>query len=93
MTKYNLLISKTALKQLELLNKDVQDRIRAALQELKDNPFESRPNADIKKLRKLTNHQVYRLRIGNYRTVYAVEGKDIKIAKIFPRGRGYEWLD
>ena len=93
MTKYNLLISKTALKQLESLNKDMQDRIRASLKEVKDNPFESRPKADIKKLRKLTKHQLYRLRVGNYRIVYAVEGDDIKVAKIFPRGEGYEWLD
>ena len=93
MTKYNLLISKAALKQLELLTKDIQDRIRTALQEVKDNPFEPRPKADIKKLRKLTKHQLYRLRVGNYRIVYVVEGRDIKVAKIFPRGEGYEWLD
>ena len=41
----------------------------------------------------MSKSQFYRLRIGGYRIVYAIDENDVKVAKIFPRGQGYEWLD
>lgn len=93
MTKYSAFLSKTAIKQLELLDKKLQERVKSAIRELEEDPFRPRPKADIKKLYKLTKHQLYRLRIGNYRIAYAVENSYVKVAKIFPRGKGYEWLE
>ena len=93
LTKYEVFISRTAVKQLESLNKELHDRIKSALKELETSPFEPRPKADIKKLHKLTKRQLYRLRIGDYRIVYSVENGNVKVAKIFRRGKGYEWLD
>lgn len=93
MTKYRVLISETAIKQLNSLNSKIRERLKSGIKELESSPFLSRPKADIKKLHKLTKHDLYRLRIGDYRVVYGVENNDIKIIKIFIRGKGYEWLD
>ena len=93
MAKFNVLLSKTADKELNSLEKSSQDRIREALKELESDPFQPRPKADIKKLHKMSRHQFYRLRIGGYRAVYAVENADVKVTRIISRGQGYEWLD
>lgn len=93
LTRYKVLISKTAIKQLESLDRDARERIKTALRELEMSPFDPRPKADIKKLQKITKHVLYRLRVGNYRIVYSVENTDVKVAKIFKRELGYEWLD
>lgn len=93
MAKFNALLSKTACKELNSLDKPTQERIRAALKELESDPFSPRPKADIKKLHKMSKHQFYRLRVGNYRAIYTIEGADVKVTKIIPRGKGYEWLD
>ena len=93
MAKFNVLLSRTAEKELNSLDKKTQERVRAGLKELENDPFQPRPKADIKKLHKMSKHELYRLRIGNYRAVYAVENTDIKITRIIRRGKGYEWLD
>ena len=41
----------------------------------------------------MSKHQFYGLRIGNYRAIYAIEDTDVKITKLIPPGKGYEWLD
>ena len=93
MPKFDVGLSKTADKELNGLDKQAQNRIRAALRELENDPFQPRPKADIKKLRKMSKHQFCRLRIGNYRAIYAIEGAEVKVTKIIQRGKGYEWLD
>ena len=67
--------------------------MRSSLKELENDPFQPRPKADIKKLHKMSKHQFYRLRVGSYRAVYAVENTDVKVTRIISRGKGYEWLD
>ena len=93
MAKFNVRLSKTAEKELNSLEKQIQDRVRAGLRELEGDPFQPRPKADIKKLHKMSKHQFYRLRIGNYRAIYAIEGAEVRVTKLIPRGKGYEWLD
>lgn len=93
MTRYKSFLSETAIKQLESLDKKLRERIKTAIKELEKSPFDPRPKADIKKLHKLSKHDIYRLRVGDYRVVYTVESDAIKVAKIFRRGKGYEWLD
>lgn len=93
MTNYRVLLSKSAIKYLESLDKRTQGRIKSSLSELESDPFQPRPKADIKKLHKLSKHVLYRVRTGDYRAVYTVEGSEIKVANIFRRGKGYEWLD
>jgi len=93
LTKYKTFISKTALKQLNMLERSIRKRIKSAIKQLEISPFEHRPKADIRKLYKLTKHEFYRLRVEKYRIVYSIDGNNVKIVKIFRRGKGYEWLD
>jgi mRNA-degrading endonuclease RelE of RelBE toxin-antitoxin system len=77
---------------LKSLDKETETRIRSSIKELESDPFVPRSGADIKKLHKVSKHEFYRLRVGNYRIVYFIEGEMIKVVKIFPRETGYGWL-
>ena len=92
LTKYNVLLSETARTQLKRLPDDLQIRIKEALYELGTDPYKPRPKCDIKKI-KGPKRQYYRLRVGNYRAIYVVENKNVKIAKILPRSKAYDWIE
>ncbi len=88
-----VLISKTALKYLNKLDKDTSDRIKGKLEILSENPLS--PLLDVKKIKyskKEKNKTVYRLRVGNYRIVYYLRKGIIKITDIFHRSDGYDHL-
>ncbi len=85
---YQVLISGTFQKQFKSIPERYKDRIRMGLEELGADPFTPRPKADIKPL-KNTDPKKHRLRVGDYRIVYLVEEKNVKIIEIFTRGRGY----
>ena len=86
--KYTILVSKTFQKQFHSLENNVQERIISALKTLEDDPFHSRSGTDIKKLSH-TEPTKYRLHVGNYRIIYTVEEKTIKVIEVFKRERGY----
>ena len=90
--KYNVLLSETARRQLKKMDDNLQNRIKNTLFMLKEDPFRSRPKANIKKI---VGHKriYYRIRIGDYRAVYVVDGKNVKVAKIFHRSIGYDWIE
>jgi mRNA interferase RelE/StbE len=90
--KYEVLLSETALRQFKRLSSDMCKRVKSNLTELKNDPYKARPKADIKKL-KGPKRDYYRLKIGNYRAIYVVEGKKVKIAKILPRSSAYDWIE
>ncbi len=92
MTKYKVLLSETAIRQYKRLSTDLQRKIKSKLVELKNDPFKPRSKADIKKL-KGPKRDYYRLRIGNYRAIYVIEGKKVKGAKILPRSHAYDWIE
>jgi mRNA interferase RelE/StbE len=75
---------KEALKFLEKQNPDTQNRIRNGLKGLVNNP----PLGDIKKL---TNRELYRLRIGSFRVLFKIdhENEMIHIHIIGNRGDVY----
>ena len=85
---FEILISITFQKQFHTLDKPMQKRVKKALSELEDDPFKPRSGADIKDL-KNTKPLKHRIRVGDYRIVYIVDKKTIKIIEIFQRGRGY----
>ncbi|MGI0148531.1 MAG: type II toxin-antitoxin system RelE family toxin [Thermoplasmata archaeon] len=85
---FRITLSETAVRQLRKLTKDERDRIARALRVLGKDPFRARPKADIRILEG-TEPRKYRIRIGEYRAVYAVAGSDVKIVEVFTRGRGY----
>jgi len=55
---------------------------------LEDRPKLKRAGADIKKIRDV-DPEAYRLRIGDYRVIYAVEEDTVWITEIMLRGKGY----
>jgi mRNA interferase RelE/StbE len=87
---YNIRVHPDAVKFLRELDADTRDRIKLALRNLENDPFRNRPKADIKKLEGTKGREnLYRLRIGDYRAVYAVEGNTVWVTEIFLRGKGY----
>ncbi len=92
MTRYRVLLSATAVSQLSLLDDKLTLRIKNALHSLKSNPFESRSGADIRKLKVSAEPPLYRLRIGDYRAIYFVIEKEIRVTEIIHRSKGYKWL-
>jgi mRNA interferase RelE/StbE len=66
----------------------MQKRIKKGLKELEIDPINSRSGADIKQL-KDTDPPKHRMRIGEYRIIYHIEDKTVKVIEIFTRSRGY----
>lgn len=93
MTRYSVLLSKTAVAQLTLLDSKQKRRIKSRLQELEDDPFHRRSGADIKRLITHDEPALFRLRIGDYRVIYFVADYDVRVTEIIHRSRGYKWLD
>ena len=92
MTIYDVRLSETARRQLGALSNKLQNRIKTGLRQLIDDPYKKRPKADIKKL-KGPKRTYYRLRVGDYRAFYVVEEDIVKVAKLLPRDKAYDWLD
>ena len=88
---FQVLVSGTFQKQFDDIPKQFQENIRKGLKELGNDPYEPRSGADIKSVEG-TNPQKYRMRVGEYRIVYRIEGKVVKVIEVFPRGRGYRNL-
>lgn len=86
------MLKKTAVKQFRRFDKISQEIIKNALRKLEEDPFHSRPQANIKKLQK-TRYQYYRLRIGNLRVIYTIEDDIVYVISLIPRKQGYDWLD
>lgn len=88
---YRLLLHPHVHKALAALTSAERTRAKAALRKLEADPRTARSGVDIKKLKGTQGRQdLYRLRIGELRAVYAVEGRDILVTDLFRRGEGYE---
>ncbi len=85
---FRVTLSETAVRQLRKLSGETRRRIARALRVLQDDPYRPRPKADIRPLEG-TDPKKYRIRVGDYRAVYAVVGSEVKIIDVFARGRGY----
>jgi len=86
------LISKRGVKQFKLLDKEIHKKIKKSFKCLSINPFEKRSGCDIKKLNSSTKHDFYRLKFGDYRIIYTVVEKKVKITEILHRSRAYKFL-
>jgi mRNA-degrading endonuclease RelE of RelBE toxin-antitoxin system len=76
-----------AEKYLLKLDQDTYEQIEEHVEELKKNPYQCRPLADIKKLGGFKSPAMYRMRIGRQRLEYFIDEseKAIYITKVFPR--------
>jgi mRNA interferase RelE/StbE len=82
-----------SVKFLKSLSPETGERLKSGIKNLAIDPFKSRSYSDIKKLKGTKKRgELYRLRVGDYRVIYAVEGDTIYILEIIPRERGYDWL-
>ena len=85
---FRVTLSETAVRQLRKLPSDQRNRVVRGLRVLEEDPFRPRPRRDIRPIEG-TDPRKYRIRIGDYRAVYAALGRDVKILELFTRGRGY----
>ncbi len=80
-----------AVKFLDELDRRVKNRIKATLRQLENDPIRSRPGVDIKRLKGTKGRQnLFRLRVGDHRAIYAVDEKVVWVTEIFHRGKGYQ---
>ena len=80
--KYLIEFKPRAVKDIEKLTPEIQDRILARIEEMSDNL-----KGDIKRLTDYTPE--YRLRIGGHRVLFEIEGAAIVIYRIRHRREAY----
>ena len=85
---FSVLIHPDVAKFLDGLSEKDRSRCVEALRRLKEDPFTPRSGVDIKKL-KGRDKTLYRLRVGDFRFEYFVEGDTVYVVEAFRRGRGY----
>ncbi len=57
------------------------DRIKQKIKKLEKKPKKSRTGLDVKKLKGFSSPELYRLRVGDYRIIYAIEGYEVLITE------------
>lgn len=87
--EYRVNIHKQAQKFLNTQDSVTKDRLVEGLRKLKSDPLDN----DVKKLKGTKGRQdLYRLRIGDYRAIFAIEDDIVYVLEIIPREIGYKWL-
>jgi mRNA interferase RelE/StbE len=69
---YCVILSRSARKQLERLSSETESRVLAKLSELEANP---RPSG----CKKLKNRDAWRIRAGDYRVIYEIHDKILRV--------------
>ncbi|MCK9363052.1 MAG: type II toxin-antitoxin system RelE/ParE family toxin [Syntrophales bacterium] len=86
-TMFKVEYSKSARKALKAMPRNVAEFIVEKIGTLAADPFSSN-----NKVRKLTSHPGYRLRVGDWRIAYLIYERALLIAvvRIAPRGEAYQ---
>ena len=80
---YSVSLKPRAQKELKGLPKEIRGLVVDALEKLKDNLA-----GDVKKL---TNYSPeYRLRVGQYRVLFEVEGTEVVVYRVLHRSKAYQ---
>ena len=82
-----VMLSPDAQKYLDNLDKKRAGIIRKHLKELEKDPFKPRAGCDIDIVAGSGRPPMYRLRIGEFRAIYFVEGNEIYVTDLFPKKR------
>jgi mRNA interferase RelE/StbE len=86
---YEVRLHREVAKTLERMSPQIRPRIIRGLRALEVNPYEPRAGADIARLMGTKGREdLFRLRIGDYRAIYAVVARTVYITDIFHRGKG-----
>ena len=80
---YEIIWEESALKQLRKLEDSIATRILKSLNEIKENLY-------AKDVKKLKGHEGHRLRVGDYRIIFELEGNILIILKVGHRQHIYE---
>lgn len=87
MADYEIEFTQSAEKAFRKLPRQVQRRFSAALQLLRQDPRRRRPGCDVRLLSGAAN--AWRLRVGDYRGIYAIEESKIVFTRFGHRGDIY----
>jgi mRNA interferase RelE/StbE len=82
-----ILFTSSAEREFRRLPRDVQRRFSDAFALLESNPRERRPGCDVRMLSGVSN--AWRLRVGDYRGIYGIEGDDVVFTKFGHRRSAY----
>ena len=90
-TPYEVLIDERVEKDLEKVPKYVVKKFLRLLDEFEKNPIRPRSGFDVKPMEGYPDN-TYRLRIGKYRVLYAVDNdnKKVRITTVQQRGDAYK---
>jgi mRNA-degrading endonuclease RelE of RelBE toxin-antitoxin system len=89
--RYELILSPEALQDLRYLRANLRAEVRDALERhLRSQPAKA-SRSRIKRLRGLSRPQ-YRLRVGDVRVYYDIEGSQVHILAIVDKQDAAEWL-
>ena len=83
---WQIIIHRKAEKTLKRLSGEILERMRQAVRSLSENP---RP----KGYKKILGHDnLYRIRVGDWRIIYAIENEKmiVLVLEVAPRGRVYQ---
>ena len=90
---YEVKLHREVAKALERMHPQLRARIIRGLHALETDAYEARADADIIRLRGTKRREeLFRLRIGEYRVIYAIVGKVVYVTDLFHRGKGYKQL-
>ncbi len=88
---YEVRLHREVVKALNGMDPQLRSKIIGALIALRTDPFQSRSGADIVRLTGTKGKQgLFRLRVGEYRAIYAVENTVVYVTDLFYRGKGYQ---
>lgn len=82
---YELVYTRRATKDIRALDTVIRNRLRKAFEQLERDPF--------RQAKKLVKSQVagdYRVRVGNYRIIFDVDGSQLLILRVQHRREAYE---
>ncbi len=79
---------------LRHLPPEIKKPLREALRSLADDPTGRATRRDVKGLDTSGElPRLFRLRHGEWRAVFALQGGDVLVLRIFHRGDGYGWME
>lgn len=74
MTRYSVVLTESAQRDLARLDRSVARRIVARLEDLQEDPLQ--------KLGRLVNSPLYRLRVGDWRVIVEVDQRQVRVLVI-----------
>lgn len=84
---FSVRLHRRVVKFLHSLEARHREQCKAGIDGLAQNPFLHRPGCDIKKLSGARD--AYRLRVGDFRFIYILDGDTVLIMEAFRREKGY----